>query len=248
MNPYTLFVADIHLQPEPNHPINQAFELFLINEAPKAEALYILGDLFEMWVGDDIGLEQYASVIRKLKFLTDNDLPIYCLYGNRDFLMREAFCQATGIELLKDPSEVTLYQHSYLIMHGDSLCTDDKGYQRMRSILRNSLIQWIFLHLNRKRRLKIGQKMRQGSAQYSQKKSHAIMDVNTQAVLNLFRQHPNIEHIIHGHTHRPQHHLIETEQTTRHRWVLGDWQALKKGPSKLLRVSETGVELISYPY
>lgn len=248
MNPYTLFVADIHLQPEPDHPINQAFETFLIDEASKAEALYILGDLFEMWVGDDIGLEQYDTIISKLKFLTDNGLPIYCLYGNRDFLMREAFCQATGIELLKDPSEVTLYQHSYLIMHGDSLCTDDKGYQRMRSILRNSVVQWIFLHLSRKHRLKIGQKMRQGSAQYSQKKSQAIMDVNSQAVFDLFRQHPNIEHIIHGHTHRPQHHLIEIEHTPRHRWVLGDWQALKEGPSKLLRVSTLGPELVDYPY
>ena len=89
MNPYTLFVADIHLQPEPNHPINQAFENFLIEEAPKAQALYILGDLFEMWVGDDIGLEQYAPIISTLKLLTDNGLLIYAQYGNRDFLMRE---------------------------------------------------------------------------------------------------------------------------------------------------------------
>jgi UDP-2,3-diacylglucosamine hydrolase len=248
MNPYTLFVADIHLQPEPDHPINQAFEKFLIDEAPKAEALYILGDLFEMWVGDDIGLEQYASIISKLKFLTDNGLPIYCQYGNRDFLMRESFWQATGIQFLVEPSQVTLYQHTYLIMHGDSLCTDDKSYQRMRSILRNAVVQWLFLNLGRKRRLAIGQKMRQGSAQQSQNKPQAIMDVNTQAVCDLFKQYPNVEHLIHGHTHRPAHHKIESGQQTLHRWVLGDWQTLKDGPSKLLRVSASGPELVDYPY
>ena len=247
MNPYTLFVADIHLQPEANHPINQAFEQFLIEEAPKSEALYILGDLFEMWVGDDIGLEQYASIIRKLKFLTDNNLPIYCQYGNRDFLMREAFWQATGIQFLTEPSEVILYQHRYLIMHGDSLCSDDKSYQRMRSILRNPIVQWIFLRLSRARRLAIGQKMRHGSAQHSQNKPQSIMDVNSKAVFDLFKRHPNVQHLIHGHTHRPQHHLIKTENTTLHRWVLGDWQALEDGPSKLLRVSATEPELIDYP-
>lgn len=247
MNPFTLFVADIHLQPELDHPINQAFEKFLIDEAPKAEALYILGDLFEMWVGDDIGLEQYATIISRLKFLTDNGLPIYCQYGNRDFLMREAFWQATGIELMADPTQVTLYQHSYLILHGDSLCTDDRGYQRMRSILRNSAVQWIFLHLCRKRRLAIGQKMRQGSAQHSQKKPPSIMDVNPDAVRKLFKQHPSIAHMIHGHTHHPAHHIIKSTHQTLHRWVLGDWQALTEGPSKLLRVSKSGPELIDYP-
>ncbi|WP_019556349.1 UDP-2,3-diacylglucosamine diphosphatase [Thiomicrorhabdus arctica] len=248
MNPYTLFVADIHLQPEPNHPINQAFENFLIEEAPKAQALYILGDLFEMWVGDDIGLEQYAPIISTLKLLTDNGLLIYAQYGNRDFLMREDFWHATGIQFLAEPTQVTLYQHTYLIMHGDNLCTDDKGYQRMRSILRNSLVQWLFLNLGRKRRLAIGQKMRCGSAQHSQNKSQAIMDVNSQAVCDLFKQYPHIEHIIHGHTHRPQHHLIEVDHITLHRWVLGDWQAVIDGPSTLLRVSASGPELIDYPY
>ncbi len=246
MNPYTLFVADIHLQPEANHPINQAFQKFLTDEAPKAEALYILGDLFEMWVGDDIGLEQYASIIQQFKFLTDNGLPIYCQYGNRDFLMRESFWSATGIQLLAEPSEITLYQNNYLLLHGDSLCTDDKGYQRMRLILRNPVVQWVFLHLCRKRRLAIGQKMRQGSAQHSQNKPQAIMDVNPLTVRQLFKQHPNVAHIIHGHTHRPEHHLIESDNTTLHRWVLGDWQALKIGPSKLLKVSESGPELIDY--
>ncbi len=247
MNPYTLFIADIHLQPEHSHPINQAFEKFLTEEASKAESLYILGDLFEMWIGDDIGLEQYASIIQQLKSLTDNGLPIYCQYGNRDFLMREAFWQATGIQFLAEPYEVHLYNNSYLILHGDSLCTDDQGYQRMRSILRNSVVQWIFLNLCRKRRLAIGHKMRSGSKQHSQNKPQSIMDVNTQAVCDLFKQHPNVKHIIHGHTHRPQHHLIEAEHTTLHRWVLGDWRALTDGPNKLLRVSASGPELIEYP-
>ncbi|MCF6254407.1 MAG: UDP-2,3-diacylglucosamine diphosphatase, partial [Thiomicrorhabdus sp.] len=134
IKPYTLFIADIHLQPDPSHPINQAFEKFLQNEAPQADALYILGDLFEMWVGDDIGLEQYARVIQQFKQLTDQGLPIYLLYGNRDFLMRDRFWQATVIQPLSDIECITLYDKSDLILHGDTLCKNDKSYQKMRPL------------------------------------------------------------------------------------------------------------------
>jgi len=245
MMPYTILIADIHLQPEPSHPINQAFETFLIAEAPKAQALYILGDLFEMWVGDDIGTTQYSQVIQLFKQLTDQGLPIYLQYGNRDFLMRKAFWQATGIQPLKDIVKASLYGQDYLLLHGDTLCTDDKGYQKMRALFRNKIVSWLFLHLSKKQRFSIGYKMRQGSKSRSQNKPLSIMDVNQHAVCDLFEQYPSVQHMIHGHTHRPDHHTIEAEHTTLHRWVLGDWQDAHP-IAKVLKVSEAGPELINY--
>jgi len=242
-NAFSLIVGDIHLQPESEHPINQSFIQFLENEAVHAEALYILGDLFEMWVGDDIGLEQYSDIIALFKKLTDDGLNIYLQYGNRDFLMQKQFCLATGIEILDDIALVTLYDSPYLLLHGDQLCTDDKGYQRMRRIVRNRAVQWLFLHLCRKRRLAIGNKMRSQSKQHSQAKAADIMDVNPQAVLSLFSQFPNVKNIIHGHTHRPQHHQINQENQTFHRWVLGDWRPA----SQIIKVDKKGLELIKYP-
>lgn len=249
MTPYTLFVADIHLQPDPNHPINLAFEHFLKQEAEHAEALYILGDLFEVWIGDDVGLNLYKSIIQQLKQLTDQGLPIYLQYGNRDFLMKSAFWKATGVQFLTEPYKVHLYGADYLILHGDRLCTDDKSYQKMRRIFRNPLVIWLFLKLSQKSRILIGQKMRQGSKQRSQTKAEFIMDVNSQAVRELFKQYPGVKHMVHGHTHRPQHHQIEAENSTLHRWVLGDWQAPSSNApvSKLLKVSKAGPELIDYP-
>jgi len=240
--PHSLIVADIHLQPEESHPINQAFIQFLNNEATQADALYILGDLFEMWVGDDVGMEMYAQAITNLKKLVDKGVAVYLQYGNRDFLMREQFCQCTGVKLLQDIEIVELYQHPYLLLHGDTLCTDDKGYQRMRSIVRNAVVQWIFLHLCRKRRLKIAQKMRQSSKAHSQNKSSEIMDVNQDAVMQLFKKHPNITHMIHGHTHRPAHHIIESEAKTLNRWVLGDWRP----EAKIIKITQAGPELLDY--
>jgi UDP-2,3-diacylglucosamine hydrolase len=246
MKPYTLFIADIHLQPDPSNPINQAFELFLQHEAPLADALYILGDLFEMWVGDDIGLELYASVIQQFKRLTEQGLPIYLQYGNRDFLMRESFWQATGIQPLKDIQTLTLYNNEYLVLHGDTLCTDDTSYQKMRRFLRNKIITWLFLHLPQTHRLAIGNKMRQDSKVHSQKKSPAIMDVNPQAVYALFKQYPTVQYMIHGHTHRPYHHTLQAEHNTLHRWVLGDWQAPQTPYAQIIKISESKPELIQY--
>ncbi|VAW48841.1 UDP-2,3-diacylglucosamine diphosphatase [hydrothermal vent metagenome] len=246
MKPYSLIIADIHLQPDPTHPINQAFEHFLQTEAPNAQALYILGDLFEMWVGDDIGLTQYQSIIQRFKRLTDQGLSIYLQYGNRDFLMREAFWKASGIHPLKEIECVTLYHKDYLILHGDTLCTDDKSYQKMRTLFRNKFITWAFLKLSQTRRLAIGQKMRQNSKTHSQNKASAIMDVNQQAVYELFKQYPTVQHMIHGHTHRPHHHTLSTEFNTLHRWVLGDWQASKNPVSYILKVSKQGPELLPY--
>ncbi len=228
MNPitsnHTLFVADIHLQPDEFHPINQAFHQFLIDIPPNTEALYILGDLFEVWVGDDIGIKTYQKTIQHLNRLTSNGLDIYLLYGNRDFLMRHDFWQATGIKFIKEPTKLQIYELEILIMHGDILCTDDVEYQKMRKILRHPIITWIFLRLSQKRRIKIGKKMREKSKKHSSNKSQNIMDVNQQAVIDLFKQYPSCTNLIHGHTHRPKHHEFQQNGQEYHRWVLGDWR------------------------
>ncbi len=248
MKPYTLIIADVHLQPDPTHPINQVFEQFLLTEAPQAEALYILGDLFEMWVGDDIGLTQYHPIIQRFKHLTNQGLPIYLQYGNRDFLMRQAFWQATGIQHLPDMTKHSLYQKDYLFLHGDTLCTDDKAYQRMRKLLRNTIVSWAFLQLSQTHRLAIGQRMRQSSKKQSETKPKEIMDVNSQAVYTLFQAFPTVQHMIHGHTHRPQHHTIETEYNTLHRWVVGDWNppSTTHSTTQYLKITPSGPELMTY--
>lgn len=224
MKPHTLIIADVHLQPDEQHPINQAFHRFLETEAPKADALYILGDLFEMWVGDDISLEVYKTAIDKLASLTQAGLPVYLLFGNRDFLMRKAFWQATGVQPIKEPYALNLHGHEMLMLHGDNLCTDDVEYQRARKILRNPIAMWLFLTLSKKRRLKIGNGMREKSTRLNQDKAKDIMDVNSSAVLQLLARHPKVRNIVHGHTHRPQHHILKVDGIEKYRWVLGDWR------------------------
>ena len=243
MNSHSLIIADIHLHPDDSHPINQAFYQFLTIEAPKADALYILGDLFEMWVGDDIGLEQYSTVIERFAKLTQAGLPIYLLFGNRDFLMRHAFWQATGIQPIYEPHALTLHGHQLLMLHGDGLCTDDTHYQRARKILRNPFITWLFLHLPKKTRLNIGNGMRNKSTTYNQNKAARIMDVNTKAVIKQLAQYPQVEHLVHGHTHRPGHHSLRVNHQPKQRWVLGDWRP----QSKIIKVSKKGLSLEQYP-
>lgn len=240
--PFSLVVADIHLQPDEHHPINQTFAKFLTIEAKQAEKLFILGDLFEMWVGDDIGLQMYQPIIKLLRELQQAGTEIYLQFGNRDFLMRTRFMKATGIQLLADEALLELYDQQYLMLHGDTLCTDDHAYQRMRKVFRNKLIQWLFLSFSQKRRMAIGHKMRNSSKQHSQSKSEQIMDVNQKAVLDLFAKYPNVQHMIHGHTHRPAHHVMQQNHTTLHRWVLGDWRP----QAKIIKLSKAGVELVDY--
>ena len=192
MNPslkqQALFIADVHLQPDETHPINRAFHAFLNQETEQADSLYILGDLFEMWVGDDIGLKTYTSTISHLRRLTDQGLKIYLLFGNRDFLMRKTFWQATGIIPIREPKLLSFDDLDILVMHGDALCTDDKQYQKMRRLLRNPIVTWLFLKLPQKKRIQIGENMRAKSIKYSANKAQNIMDVNPQAVQALFEK------------------------------------------------------------
>lgn len=235
-------LADVHLSTETSQPINSLFLNFITNQAVNADAVFILGDLFEVWTGDDIGVDVYQTEISALKNLTDSGTAVYLLFGNRDFLMRDLFVQKSGVQILPDINQVELYGEHYLMLHGDTLCTDDTGYQRMRKILRNRFVQNILLRLSKKRRQRIADSMRQKSKQQTQKKQQSIMDVNPQAVEQLFQRYPQVSHLIHGHTHRPAHHQLNLNNETKHRWVLGDWRP----EAKVIKVSASGPELIDW--
>lgn len=238
-----MVIADIHLQPNhPTHPINQHFLKFLTGVAPKAEALYILGDLFEVWLGDDIGLIQYQTELTALKRLVDSGTQVYVQYGNRDFLMRKNFSKQTGIQLLPDEYPAEIGQHKLLMVHGDQLCTLDAQYQKMRKLFRNPIIQWLFLHLPKAKRMAIGQKMRQGSQQSTQAKNHAIMDVEQASIEQLFTHYPDYNTLIHGHTHRPNLHDFAMQERDYKRYVLSDWRP----QATYLQITDSTLEIIAF--
>ncbi|MPQ75775.1 UDP-2,3-diacylglucosamine diphosphatase [Hydrogenovibrio sp. JE_KL2] len=232
--PFSLITADIHLQPDETHPINKTFYRFLQEDAPQAEALYLIGDIFEMWVGDDVGLETFPKAIQQLSDLVKKGTRVYLIFGNRDFLMKSAFWKATGIQSLSDPNLVDFYGEKILLSHGDSLCIDDKEYQKMRRWFRNPIIQWLFLRLPKAKRLAIGENMRKKSQQYNQNKAENIMDVNQGAVESLMARYPECNHLIHGHTHRPGEQTFMVEGAEKHRWTLGDWRP----ETQLLKITE----------
>ena len=216
----TLFVSDLHLDQKRPHII-AAFCRFL-NECSSADALYILGDLFEYWIGDDdpaIGLE---SAIRAIRKLSDSGVPVYFIHGNRDFLIGKRFAKQTQCKILKDETVIDLYGTPTLVMHGDTLCTDDIAYQKYRAKARNPFIQKTLLMLSVKRRLKIAEGLRNKSKSATQEKTEEIMDVNQKTVEQVMSKH-NINLLIHGHTHRPAEHEFNLNGNSYKRIVLGDW-------------------------
>ena len=217
----TLFISDLHLTGE-RPAIIGLFLDFLQQEALQADALYILGDLFEAWIGDDYVEPALIPVIEALAALTGAGVPVFVMVGNRDFLMGHSFERQSGCRLLPDPSVIDLYGTPTLLMHGDTLCTDDVDYQQLRRRLRNPQWQQQFLSLPVEQRLAFAQQARAESRQATRVKSEIIMDVNADAVATAFAEH-QVNRLIHGHTHRPNtHHLfIDGQQLTR--IVLGDW-------------------------
>ncbi len=216
----TLFVSDLHLDQKRPH-IVAAFCRFL-DDSSSADALYILGDLFEYWIGDDdpaIGLEPAINAIRKL---TDCGVPVYFIHGNRDFLIGKRFAKQTQCEILAEETVINLYGTPTLIMHGDTLCTDDVAYQKYRTKARSVWIQKPLLMLSVKQRLKIAEGLRNKSKSATQEKSDDIMDVNQHAVERVMQKY-NVKHLIHGHTHRPAEHEFKMKGSTYKRIVLGDW-------------------------
>jgi len=217
-----LFISDLHLCASRPH-ITAAFITFLQQTATKANALYILGDLFEYWAGDDdIGEEFHQQIITAFKTLADTGVEIFFMHGNRDFLIAENFCLASKVTLLQDPSMIKLYGQKILLSHGDDLCTDDVAYQQFRAQVRDKKWQANFLSQPLQARKKQIEAIRMHSEQEKSQKSAAIMDVNADAVTALLTKYqPDV--LIHGHTHRPNRHIMYLNGKSITRWVLGDW-------------------------
>lgn len=217
-----LFISDLHLcasRPQ----ITAAFIEFLRSTASKAKALYILGDLFEYWAGDDdIEDASHQKIISAFRMLADSGVKIFFMHGNRDFLIAEKFCQAANVTLLHDPILIDLYGKKILLSHGDDLCIDDVAYQQFRSQVRNKQWQADFLSQPLQSRKTQIEAIRVRSEQEKSQKSQDIMDVNADAVNALMKKHhPDL--FIHGHTHRPGQHQLEIDGKIITRWVLGDW-------------------------
>lgn len=218
----TYFISDLHL--EPRYPeIADLFLKFLRTEAVDADALYILGDFFEVWVGDDDESAFIKQIKNGLKQLTLQGIPVYFMHGNRDFLIGKKFINETGMMLLKDPCLISLYSHSVLVMHGDLLCTDDKTYLRFRKIVRNKLIQFLFLLLPIKIRKKIARKLRSNRQKNYKNKNYQIMDAVPDTIKKMMSMY-EINFLIHGHTHRPNIHYFWLNGESKQRIVLSDWE------------------------
>ena len=215
-----LFISDLHLAPE-RPAVTRAFLSFLSDRAANAESLYILGDLFEAWIGDDDPSAMAGEVQDALRNLSDSGVNLFIQQGNRDFLLGKRFIKRCGAVMLGDEHIVEYAGHRALAMHGDSLCTDDIDYQRFRRKARNPIYMWCLSHLPLKRRQKLATDWRAKSMAANSNKASAIMDVNAQAVATVMGNH-GVEVLIHGHTHRPNRHALASGE----RIVLGDWHDL----------------------
>lgn len=220
MTHHTFFISDLHLEPA-QPAITQLFLRFLAEQAPSGDAVYILGDLFEAWIGDDDLTDYHQNVITALKTLAQRT-PVYVMRGNRDFLLGEDFAKLTGCRLLPDPSVIELYGKEVLLMHGDSLCLEDKRHQAFRRYSQNPRYNRYFLMLPLKTRRFIAQKLRGLSQRNTQNLAPYIMDVCAAAVTEQMHQHQT-QLLIHGHTHRPAIHPLEIDGKSAYRAVLGAW-------------------------
>jgi len=217
-----LLVSDLHLSPT-RPAMAEVFFGFLATEAREAAALYILGDLFEYWIGDDSLVEPFnRRVADALAATVAAGTPVYLMHGNRDFLIGKRLAAYTGMTLLPDPTLAEVGGVPTLLMHGDTLCTDDHEYQRLRAKVRSPLWQRLVLALPRSVREWRAQRGRLRSERRKRARPAEIMDVNAGAVEEAFRAH-GYPRMIHGHTHRPARHLHEVDGHRCERWVLADW-------------------------
>ena len=222
----TLFISDLHLDAE-RPQVTELFGRFLHEEASQADALYILGDLFEAWVGDDDPSDTGAFVARELRVLADGGVPVYFIRGNRDFLLGDAYAHAAGMAILPDPAVVMLYDQPTLLMHGDTLCTDDVAYQQFRAQVRNPAWQQQFLSQPLATRVAFAQQARAASKAHqaglqNRGAMEAITDVSPGTVETTLSRF-GISRLIHGHTHRPAIHDLTVDGSAHQRIVLGDW-------------------------
>ena len=217
----TLFISDLHLD-NSRPAVTRAFLQLLEQRAVAADALYILGDLFEVWIGDDDDSELNRTVIAALRQLTESGTPVYIMHGNRDFLIGEYFCRHSGCQLIPDPYLIDCYGRPLLLMHGDTLCTDDVDYIEFRAQCRSADWQRAMLSKPVEERRALARQMRADSRQASSNKAEDIMDVNQAAVVRVLQQY-DVRLMIHGHTHRPAVHTVPLGSGNRQRIVLGDW-------------------------
>ncbi len=221
-----LFISDLHLH-ESKSEVTFLFKHFLNGLPTDPESkpeLYILGDLFDFWIGDDYEQSLYSEIIQQLRILTDAGIKTYLMHGNRDFLIGSEFLSQTGIELLEDPTILSIHNKRVMLSHGDLFCTDDTEYQKYKQMVRNRRWQQDFLSLTVAERLQILGETRDASVQSQQNKSIEIMDINQEELIAKV-QNNNIDILIHGHTHRPNQYKIEIGNRTCLRLVLGEWTA-----------------------
>jgi UDP-2,3-diacylglucosamine hydrolase len=236
-----LFISDLHI--DARHPeITRQFIDFVSSEARGADALYILGDLFESWVGDDAPDAGQTAAIQAIRSLTSTGVPCFVMHGNRDFLLGSEFCARSGAHLLPDPLILTLYGEPVLVMHGDALCTDDRAYQRLRATVRDPAWQRRFLRLSIAQRRALAGAAREGSRAHTAALEYAVADVSPESVAAAMRT-AGAATLLHGHTHRPAIHPFNVDGRACTRIVLGDWYT----QGSVLTWDSTGPELKSLP-
>lgn len=212
------FISDLHLDPA-RPGISGLFRAYLAGPARQADALYIIGDLFEVWVDDAASTLLYQQDIAALRQLSDSGVAVYFICGNRDFLCGQQFAKDAGLSLLAEPYSVSGNPH-IMLMHGDSLCTDDVGYQLFRRFVRQNWVQWLYHCLPGSLKQGIADRIRGRSKSMTQLKAQDILDVNDSAVEDFFHTQPKCQYLIHGHTHRPAEHKCSDSKL---RIVLSDW-------------------------
>ncbi|MDQ6621227.1 MAG: UDP-2,3-diacylglucosamine diphosphatase [Pseudomonadota bacterium] len=235
----TLFVSDLHLSGA-RPGLVDAFHAFCRGPARRAHELYILGDLFDSWLGDDQLREPTASAVAaSLMALARSGVPIGVLRGNRDFLLGDAFARASATTLLPEQVVVDLAGTPTLILHGDELCTADRSYQRLRGFTHDRRVQRGMLALPYRMRRGIAGVLRNESRRASARKPETLMDVAQEAVVAAFRRH-HVQRMVHGHTHRPARHALSVDGAACERWVLADWY----GQGSYLECSAEGMRML----
>ena len=217
----TLFISDLHLETD-RPEIGEQFLEFLAGPARTADALYILGDLFEAWIGDDDPSPYYAEMKAAIRALADSGVPVFFMHGNRDFLIGESFAREAGVTILEDPCVIELHGEKILLSHGDYLCTDDVEYQQVRAMTRNPEWQAMMLAKSVEERSAFARQAREQSQARYGTLNEEITDVNQDAVEAAIREH-EVNVLLHGHTHRPAVHPFHVDERPVHRIVLGDW-------------------------
>ena len=234
----TVFLSDIHISDQ--HPeISEHFKEFLLNEKSKINTIYILGDLFEYWLGDDDPNPSYGEIKLLLKKLSQKGLSIFFIHGNRDFLIGEKFAEEAGCHILRDPKVIDLFGKKVLISHGDIFCKDDKKYQSFRDQTRDPEWKKSILGKPLHFREEFAKQARLESIKHTSSKKNEIMDVNKDEILKMYEKY-NVDIIIHGHTHRPAIHDVFFNGRNCQRIVLGDWYE----QGSILKCDETGFDLI----